>query len=310
MTSLANNRVLMSAQSGSPFCLNDDAAYRAWRQHKLEQRPALEQLLVPVEDPFKLSMQERSRIQELCRRCNTAIYKVSECHRSRGKELVHQLGLQFGLSHLDDNLRSDEDDISSLTVTEQQGNQYIPYTNKPLSWHTDGYYNTPEHQVRGIILHCAEPAAEGGESSLIDHELVYLHLRDENPAYIEALVHPEAMTIPPNVESGAQIRGACVGPVFSVDALTGSLHMRYSARKRNILWRDDALTRKAADRITELLEIDELTYRYRLKAGEGLICNNVLHKRSGFEDSPDHKRLMYRARYYDRIDGTGLIPGA
>lgn len=306
MTRMTHNRVLLATDTGSPFSLDDPRAYQAWRERKLEQRPALDELLVPLENPFKLNADEKSRVLDLCRRCNAAIYKVSDSSLSADKALVHKLGLQFGLSRLDDNLRADEDDITSLRVTEQQGNQYIPYTNKPLSWHTDGYYNTPEHQVRGIILHCAQPAAEGGDNSLIDHELVYLHLRDENPEYIQALMHPEAMTIPPNIEAGAEIRGACTGPVFSIDANTGSLHMRYSARKRNIIWRDDEYTRKAADRITQLLEIDELTYRYRLKAGEGLICNNILHKRSGFDDSPDQKRLMYRARYYDRIAGTGL----
>ena len=114
------------------------------------------------------------------------------------------------------------------------------------------------------------------------------------------------MTIPPNVEAGTEIRGACAGPVFSVDAFTGSLHMRYSARKRNIDWRDDELTREAADLITEILDIDDLAYTYRLKAGEGVICNNVLHRRSGFHDSRNQNRLMYRARYYDRVAGTGL----
>jgi alpha-ketoglutarate-dependent taurine dioxygenase len=307
MTQITSNRVLLAAGTGSPFSLDDSAAYQAWRQQKLALKPDIEQLRVPLENPFSLSEDEKSRIKHLCRRCNTTIYKVSDSYPSTDKELVHQLGLQVGLSHLDDNLRSDEDDITSLTVTEQQGNQYIPYTNRPLSWHTDGYYNTPEHQVRGFILHCAQPAAEGGENSLIDHELVYMRLRDENPAYIRALMHPEAMTIPPNVEEGAEIRGACTGSVFSVDALTGSLHMRYSARKRNIVWRDDELTREAANLITQILDIDELAYKYKLGAGEGVICNNILHKRSGFNDSPDQKRLMYRARYYDRVANTGLI---
>jgi len=302
---MTSDRVLLSAGTDSPFSLDETAVYQTWRQQKLDQRPDIEELLVPVENPFSLSAEEKFRIQGLCGRCNAAIYRVSNSHQSTDKELVYQLGLQFGLSQLDDNLRSDEDDITSLTVTEQQGNQYIPYTNRPLSWHTDGYYNSPDYQVRGFILHCAQPAAEGGENSLIDHELVYMRLRDENPAYIQALMHPEAMTIPPNVDEGSEIRGACVGPVFSVDAQTGSLHMRYSARKRNIEWRDDELTREAANLITQILDIDEITYKYRLKAGEGVICNNILHKRSGFNDSPDEKRLMYRARYYDRVAGSG-----
>lgn len=303
---MTNNRVILSSLAGSPFSLDEAETYHAWRQKKLEQRPMVDELIVAVENPFKLTAGEKSRIQDLCRRCNAAIYKVSDSHPSTDKDLVHQLGLQFGLSHLDDNLRSDEDDITSLTVTEQQGNQYIPYTNRPISWHTDGYYNSPQHQVRGFILHCAQPAAQGGENSLIDHELVYMRLRDENPAFIQALMHPEAMTIPPNVDAGTEIRGACIGPVFSVDALTGSLHMRYSARKRNIEWRDDGLTREAADLITEILDIDDLAYKYRLKAGEGVICNNIAHRRSGFNDSPDETRLMFRARYYDRVADTGL----
>jgi len=306
MTQMTDNRVALSGLAGSPFSLDETEAYKAWRRQKLGQRPMAEDLVVAVENPYKLTAMEKSRIQDLCRRSNAAIYKVSEKYRSLDKRLVHQLGLQFGLAHLDDNLRSDEDDITSLTVTEQQGNRYIPYTNSPISWHTDGYYNSPQYQVRGFILHCAQPAADGGENSLIDHELVYMRLRDENPALVRVLMHPEAMTIPPNVDAGTEIRGACVGPVFSIDALTGSLHMRYSARKRNIEWRDDELTREAADLITQILDIDDLAYTYRLKAGEGIICNNVLHKRSGFNDSQDETRLMYRARYYDRIAGTGL----
>ena len=33
----------------------------------------------------------------------------------------------------------------------------------------------------------------------------------------------------------------------------------------------------------------------------GLVCNNVLHDRAAFVDSESRKRLLYRARYFDRI---------
>jgi hypothetical protein len=33
----------------------------------------------------------------------------------------------------------------------------------------------------------------------------------------------------------------------------------------------------------------------------GLVCNNVLHDRTGFDDDPSRPRLLYRARYLDRI---------
>ena len=38
--------------------------------------------------------------------------------------------------------------------------------------------------------------------------------------------------------------------------------------------------------------------------GQGLIRNNVLHDRSGFEESDEHKRLLYRVRDYQRIAKT------
>ena len=114
-------------------------------------------------------------------------------------------------------------------------------------------------------------------------------------------MQPQAMTIPANIEEGKVIRDARTGPVFSVDKDSGRLHMRYSARKRNIEWHDDVLIRQAVEKINELLADDAITLKYRLNAGEGIICNNVLHNRSGFKDSEMQQRLMYRARYYDLV---------
>jgi hypothetical protein len=41
-----------------------------------------------------------------------------------------------------------------------------------------------------------------------------------------------------------------------------------------------------------------------LEPGMGVLCNNVLHERSGFVDDVAAPRLLYRARYYDRVAGT------
>jgi hypothetical protein len=41
--------------------------------------------------------------------------------------------------------------------------------------------------VRGLILHCVQSAATGGENQLLDHEIAYILLRDENPDHIRAL---------------------------------------------------------------------------------------------------------------------------
>lgn len=298
--------------AGNPFDLGDSGAYEQWKQRKLKDYPSeIDALVVKLENPYSLQASEIKAITEHCTQCGLAIYQLEDAAHNN-KDMVHALGVQLGLTHLDSNLRADEDSVTSLEVRDQSGNQYIPYTNKALSWHTDGYYNTLDQQVRAIILHCANPAADGGINHLLDHELLYIHLRDENPEWIRALMHPEAMTIPPNIEEGQELRGERVGPIFSVGpgsdnlpgSLHGNLHMRYSARKRNIEWRDDVTTLEAAARITELLEDEAMVFQHRLRAGQGVISNNVLHNRTAFSDTADVKRLMYRARYFDRIAGT------
>jgi hypothetical protein len=200
---------------------------------------------------------------------------------------------------------SDTDGITPLSVAEGgTRTRYIPYTNRPLAWHTDGYYNAPDAQVRAILLHCVHPAAEGGANALLDHEVAYILLRDADPAHIAALSRPDAMSIPGNAEEGQPPRPDSVGPVFSVMP-DGRLHMRYTRRKTNITWAPDPAVQAAVTALEAILDSDSpFILRHRLAAGQGLICANVLHNRSKFEDATDvdaSARLLYRARYHDPI---------
>jgi hypothetical protein len=78
--------------------------------------------------------------------------------------------------------------------------------------------------------------------------------------------------------------------------------MRYTARTRSIEWKQDEVSRAAVAYLEQILASDSpYIYSARLESGMGLLCNNVLHDRSGFNDNPDSPRLLYRARYYDRI---------
>ena len=284
----------------SPFYLCDNTAYLRWREHKLKYRkPALDDLLVPVNDPCRLSDDESAAIIERCANYNMALYQLSD-PGDQEKTLVHALGQQLGMQNLDANLCSDEDSVSSLQVRVQAGNQYIPYTNKALSWHTDGYYNHLDKQIFGIIMHCVAPAMDGGVNSLFDPDVMYIRLRDEDPAYIKALMHPEAMTIPDNIEDGKMIRKAQAGPVLLLRP-DGRLHMRFSARKRNIIWRDTKETLAAVEKINQLLADETNVFKVALRVGQGIICNNVLHNRTGFTDGETQKRLMYRARYFEAV---------
>ncbi len=295
---------------GGPFDPADEDSYRRWRDAKLASYPATAaDLIVEVRNPANLTPSEEAEIRRLCRIANMAIYAGRGGPNLLDKEIPRRLGERFGLRRLDYNPLSDDDGITSLRVMPEKGGKgYIPYTDRQMRWHTDGYYNPPERRVRAFILHCARPAAEGGENALLDPEIVYILLREADPEYIRALMAPDAMTVPPNTDESVQRRGAQSGPVFSVDE-RGNLHMRYTARTRSIVWKNDPATAAALHFLERLLESDSpYLFRHRLRAGEGLIANNVLHNRTAFRDDPGsgRVRLVYRARYYDRIAGTDL----
>jgi hypothetical protein len=288
-----------------PFDLSDASAYARWREMKLDTAPRrIEDIVVELNDPRALSADERRQLVDLNVCCNMAIY-VGRTGMDPDKDIPRRLGEQLGMHTLDGHWLTDNDGISPLSVVgaEQRGErkEFIPYTDKPIRWHTDGYYNVPEHTIRGLILHCVRSAATGGDNQLLDHDMVYIALRDENPDFIRALSAPDAMTIPPRMEDDGVARAAQSGPVFSVND-DGSLHMRYTARTVSIAWRSDALTQAAVAALARLLATPTpWTLHGRLEPGMGLVCNNVLHDRSGFTETPEKRRLLYRARYYERV---------
>ncbi len=288
----------------NPFDLANQSAYERWRDQKLTDYPeSLGQLTVPVADPRQLTPAEHQEILRLCRKANMAVY-AGDTGNDPDKSIVRTLGAQFGLQRLDRNMGADEDAITALQTSSDGPRQgYIPYTNRPIAWHTDGYYNALDRQIRAMVLHCVEAAEIGGENDLLDQEILYILLRDENPNYIRALSQSDVMTIPPNVVDGKELRPVQPGPVFSVFP-DGSLHMRYTARTRSISWKSDPLTSRAVAFLVQTLRAPSpYRFRGRLQPGQGLIGNNPLHTRTGFENGT-RQRLLYRARYYDRIADT------
>ena len=290
------------AGRASPFDLDDDATYQRWRAWKLAQRPAsVAALTVDVADPRALKPAERAALLDRIQRANMALYRSPVV--AEDKDLPRALGAELGLRRLDANWLADEDGISQITVSAQSDGRggFIPYTDRAIRWHTDGYYHPTGRRIRGMILHCVRPAKSGGRSGLLDHELAYIALRDASPGHVRALMQPDAMTIPARVDDDGQARAAQSGPVFAVDD-DGSLHMRYTARTRSIEWQADAATRAAVAALEALLAGDTpWILRTRLEPGMGLVGHNVLHERSGFDDDPGQPRLLYRARFLDRV---------
>lgn len=289
----------------NPFDPDKEAGYLRWREAKLARAPAdVSALTVEIKDPGALTDAEHEAMLVRCRDANMVVY--ASARLDADKEVPRRLGARFGLVHLDRNWLADDDGVSKVTVVETAGRgEFIPYTNRPIRWHTDGYYNPPGREIRAMLLHCVSRAGEGGTNRLLDHELAYLMLRDADPAHVRALMLPDTMTIPARLDGDNVARPAQTGPVFSVDPERGALHMRYTARTRSIEWRQDPAVQAAVAALERLLAAESPhIHRVTLAPGMGILCNNVLHDRTGFVDDPDRPRLLYRARYQDRIAGT------
>jgi hypothetical protein len=300
-------------RSASPFDLDDDATYLRWRDWKLGTQPrCIDDLIVDVADPRSLTEPERAALLARIGCANFAVYRSRQCDED--PNLARALGAQLGLHRLDANWLADEDGISRVTVSQNSDGRggFIPYTNKPIGWHTDGYYHPQQRRIQAMILHCVRPARRGGVNGLLDHERAYIALRDASKDHVRALMQPDAMTIPARNDpddAGGVAREAQAGPVLSVDAAQGHLHLRYTARQRSIEWQADSATQAARQFLECVLAGAGMPIlRVRLDSGMGIVGHNILHDRTGFDDDPLHPRLLYRARYLDRIDALQAAP--
>jgi len=279
--------------------------YQTWRAQKLANAPSDPlDVMVDIDNLAAPSKIELEKIHINCAKTNFSFYRTPT-NRQANREHFMSFAAALGLSNTEAHRSAGDDGIVALELSSKKSQAgYIPYTNRRLSWHTDGYYNYhgPDHAIRAMALHCVRPAQSGGENAILDPDIAYIRMRDENPDFISAFMAEDAMTIPENRENNGKIRPTNTGPVFFIDG-TGELNMRFTARTRNIQWKDDATTRQAVEFLGDVLTNDPLIIRNRLNAGEGIICNNVLHNRTGFDNS-DPKisdRLLYRARYYQRV---------
>lgn len=288
------------ADHGSPFRLENESAYQAWRQSKLQARQHSEALRIFRLDPAN-SIASESR-QQLLLNLQAHNFILFETTDELGKTEFVELNRQLGLKQLDP---ADADEaVSSLQVldSDDRRSRYIPYSNRALNWHTDGYYNSGSHRLNAFALYCVRQAHSGGGNFLFDHEMMYLLIRDQSPDLLVALMSPELMLVPANIEAGRVTRAAESGPVFSVNQLNGELNMRYTSRPQNIVWKSDRLSQQALNLVRELLMDSEAIVECRLEQRQGIICNNLLHGRQAFQDAANGPgRLFYRARYYDSI---------
>ncbi|MCI2400145.1 TauD/TfdA family dioxygenase [Aliiroseovarius subalbicans] len=238
------------------------------------------------------------------RRCsisNIALYQVDPTPDPR--PALRDFAEAFSLRIAEKHRSAGGDGIVALRESDAPGQVgYIPYSKRPMNWHTDGYYNAPDDRISAMVLHTAQPAGDGGANQFLDHTITFIRLMDENPAFARALMAQDVLSIPADEATG---RPVSTGPVFFADPETGALQMRYTARTRSITWKDDPLTQEAVACLREALASDPLTITLRFAAGQGVLCNNVLHDRTGFDAEADQsRRLVYRVRFHNRVKGT------
>lgn len=302
-----NSNIIES--KASPFSLKNTDAYLTWRAEKLANYPTdSAKLVVGIGNLGNISDTEFGTMQKILQKTNMVIYdsKDDSADPEATRKGLRALALRFGLDTSEAHRSAGEQRIVALEVSDKGSKRgYIPYSNRPLNWHTDGYYNASGEEIGTFLLHCARDASKGGRNQLLDPEIAYIRLRDENPAYIEALSHMEAMTIPFNTEADGSVRPDSIGPVFSVRN-DGNLAMRYTARTRSISWRDDVTTTQAVEFLNHLLADNEpLIQTIKMRPGQGVINNNVLHNRTGFENGgTTDGRLLYRIRFHQRAQNS------
>jgi len=235
---------------------------------------------------------------------NFVLYEFDSDLEQSPKQNFLDINQKLGLYNFEIRADADSRGVAELknVAPDDNRSQYIPYSNRALNWHTDGYYNSMQQQINAFALYCVQPAAKGGGNYVFDHELMYIRIRDTAPELIAALMAHDLMVIPANIQCNKVIRPETCGPVFSICPRSGALHMRYSARPRNIGWKSDKVSERAINLIREILIDDSAVIEFKLDAGQGIICNNILHGRKAFTDADvTRARLLYRVRYLDSI---------
>lgn len=277
--------------------------YQYWRDEKLANAVnSIEQCLLEIANPSVLSTAEKDKIQYLCRTNNFALFEIKA--QDDYAQAIVQINRQVGLIDYDQHLYAQNDGLAYVTQSnkQEQRSEFIPYTNKAIGWHTDGYYNAQNNQVRAFSLFCVSPSATGGVNQWIDPQMVYLLLREDNIDVVKALSHPQAMSIPEHKMDGQVRRAKSTEAIFFIDEPSIELYMRYTQRKKNIEFLDSLEVKQAVTLLDDLLKTTTPHhFEYTMNANQGLICNNVLHNRSAFVDDPEHPRLLLRGRYSNRV---------
>ena len=276
--------------------------YQHWRQARLTLQKIPLQPSVGLTQDLATSDDHRAvaTIKDQVQTHGFARYHWLSCLVSAQRTGVNLMARRLGLDRSDGGIISHTDQLSLLEdLSGSARGRFVPYSNRAMNWHTDGYYNEADKAVRCFTLHCLQAAAEGGVLTVMDPELLLIALYDEDPQLVSDLSHNNAMLLPSNVDAEGHNRADRQVPVIYAHQ-DGELGLRFTTRTQHIQWRSLA-TQAAAKRALELVELNTQWHtQLRLLPGEGIVSRNVLHKRTAFENALDlPQRQMLRGRYLD-----------
>ena len=274
------------------FLSSKSSEFLKWAAQKENNIPKnINEISVEIKDINRATKNEISKIKSTLDKFNSCLYRSNRDLESNSCLL--DFAKAVGMKTFDcNNIEANE--ISTISSIKNEKIQYIPYTNKALNWHTDGYYD--KKPLFSWLLHCINPADDGGENYLLDHELA---MREYVLSYddIEVLMNKRAITIP---ESQGSNRSELSTYIFSFDNDYEKLHMRFSMRKENIKMSDNTFT--AMSKLTNVIEnnCSKYSINYKLSKNEGILSNNILHGRNSFKDDKVQRKLL-RIRSYERL---------
>lgn len=274
------------------FLSSKSSEFLKWAAQKENNIPKnINEISVEIKDINRATKNEISKIRSTLDKFNSCLYRSNRDLESNSCLL--DFAKAVGMKTFDcNNIEANE--ISTISSIKNEKIQYIPYTNKALNWHTDGYYD--KKPLFSWLLHCINPADDGGENYLLDHELA---MREYVLSYddIEILMNKRAITIP---ESQGSNRSEISTYIFSFDNDYEKLHMRFSMRKDNIKMSDKTFT--AMSKLTNVIEnnCSKYSITYKLAKNEGILSNNILHGRNSFKDDKVQRKLL-RIRSYERL---------
>lgn len=280
------------------FDLGSNEDYLKWRDEKLAAYPKnVGELVVELGDMTAMTPAEKAKILETVERANMCVYTAGSAELEMSSLLT--LGKQLGVRHTDKSARHPQsDELTDSGIL----NKAIPFSTRHCNWHTDATYYGSDKTIQALFLLCKRPAVEGGSNKVLDHEVLYIQLRDKDPGALEVLMNKGCFNYRNPATGEIDLHGG--GKVFWTNA-DGHLCHRFSFRKTDMAWSGDSDVAAAAH-VLESLISDESAHviEGRLESGTGLISNNVLHTRERLVDSDDaaKKRLLFRARFYDRVN--------